>query len=235
MAVHGLSPMAAATRLLAFGALVPTGSSLAAALMGKPKIPPSWIILGSVVLQIFGVIFLSRLPASARIEVSQYGLFFITGLGIGLVNGALVLLVPYAMDKRDLGRLVSQPRLTTLDGAFTKVCIAVGTAAMSQFRVLGGLVGIAIATSVATPYIRSRLAAIVAPELAHELLEKTEIIGLLSGDVLRSVKETFAKGYNLEVVILIGFAVAQLPVTALMWTNQRVDGTPGAEPEEQIE
>jgi hypothetical protein len=106
---------------------------------------------------------------------------------------------------------------------------------MSQFRVLGGLVGIAIVTSVATPYIRSRLVAIVALDLAHELLEKTETIGLLSGDVLQSVKEAFAKGYNLEVVILIGFAVAQLPVTALMWTNQRVDGTPGEEREDQVE
>jgi hypothetical protein len=111
MAVHGLSPMEAATRLLAFGAFVPTGSSLAAALMGKPKIPPSWIILGAVVMQIFGVIFLSRLPASANIDGSLYGLFFITGTGIGLVNGALVLLVPYAMEKRDLGRLVFRPRL----------------------------------------------------------------------------------------------------------------------------
>ncbi|KAH7130092.1 major facilitator superfamily domain-containing protein [Dendryphion nanum] len=214
MAVHGLSPMAAATRLLAFGAFVPTGSSIAAVLMGKPKIPPVWIILGAIVMQIFGVIFLSRLPVSAKIDNSQYGLLFLTGTGIGLVNGALVLLVPYAMEKRDL---------------------AVGTAAMSQFRVLGGLVGIAIATSVATPYIRSHLAAIVDPGLAHDLLERPETISKLSGELLRSVESTFAKGYNLEVAILIGFAVVQLPVAALMWTNRRVDGTHNQVREEQIE
>lgn len=37
---------------------------------------------------------------------------------------------------------------------------------MSQFRVLGGLVGIAIATSLSTPYLRSNITQIAPPSSA---------------------------------------------------------------------
>jgi len=57
--------------------------------------------------------------------------------------------------------------------------------------------------------------------MALLLLEKTEAIALLKPDDAANVKSLFGKGYNLQVRILIGFAVAKLPVTALMWTNVR--------------
>jgi hypothetical protein len=63
----------------------------------------------------------------------------------------------------------------------------------------------------------------VSPELAVLLLEKTETISELAPDTARQVRELFGEGYNLQIKVLIGFAVAKLPVTALMWTNQRSD------------
>jgi hypothetical protein len=84
-------------------------------------------------------------------------------------------------------------------------------------------VGIAIVVSVSTPYIRTRLTDIVSAETALHLLEKTEIVRTLDPDVATNVRSLFGKAYNLQVRILIGFAVAKLPVTALMWTNVRSD------------
>jgi len=104
MTVNGLSPLAAAIKLLAFGAFIPIGSSLAAALMGKPKIPACWVISIGVILQIVGIVLLSRISTATHIDQSQYGFQILVGTGIGFQNAALTLLVPYVMDKRDLGK-----------------------------------------------------------------------------------------------------------------------------------
>jgi uncharacterized protein YdhG (YjbR/CyaY superfamily) len=84
-------------------------------------------------------------------------------------------------------------------------------------------VGLAIVVSVSTPYIRSRLDGIVSPEMALLLLEKTETIKMLSPEASTHVRTLFAESYNLQIRILIGFAVAKIPVTALMWTNVKCD------------
>jgi uncharacterized protein YdhG (YjbR/CyaY superfamily) len=84
-------------------------------------------------------------------------------------------------------------------------------------------VGLAIVVSVSTPYIRSRLDGIVSPEMALLLLEKTETIKMLSPEASERVRTLFAESYNLQIRILIGFATAKIPVTALMWTNVKSD------------
>ncbi|KAI4642949.1 hypothetical protein J4E93_007018 [Alternaria ventricosa] len=200
--VNGLSPLAAAARLLTYGAFVPFGSGIAGAMMGKPRIPPCWIILGGSLMEILGIALLSQIDTSSHIDASQYAFQIIAGTGTGLVNSGLILLVPYAMDKRDL---------------------AVGSAATSQFRTLGGLVGIAIVTSISTPYIRSHLTDILPLELAESLLERTELVQSLSPETLERVRQVFGEAYNLQVKVLIGFAAAKVPVTGMMWTNLRVE------------
>jgi hypothetical protein len=103
MTVNGLSPLAAALRLLPFGVLVPIGASLAAVLMGKWKVPPVIICVAGAIFQILGLSFLSRTSSARHISPSQYGLQIITAIGNGFVNTAVVLLIPYAMQNRDLG------------------------------------------------------------------------------------------------------------------------------------
>jgi len=112
--VNGLSPLAAAARLLTYGAFVPFGSGIAGAMMGKPRIPPCWIILGGSLMEILGIALLSQIDTSSHIDASQYAFQIIAGTGTGLVNSGLILLVPYAMDKRDLGKLFT---------TFTHACV----------------------------------------------------------------------------------------------------------------
>jgi hypothetical protein len=103
--VNGLSPLAAAARLLTYGAFVPFGSGVAGAMMGKPRIPPCWIMLAGSLMEILGIALLSQIDTSSHISASQYAFQIIAGTGTGFVNSGLILLVPYAMDKRDLGEL----------------------------------------------------------------------------------------------------------------------------------
>ena len=102
--VSGLSPLAAAVRLLTYGAFVPFGSAVAGALMGKPRIPPCWIILAGSLMEVLGITLLAWIDTSSHIDASQYAYQIIAGTGTGLVNSGLIMLVPYAMEKRDLGK-----------------------------------------------------------------------------------------------------------------------------------
>jgi MFS family permease len=103
MAVNGLSSSEAAVRLLAFGAFIPAGSILATVLMNKPRIPAAVIVLAGACLQIIGAILLWRIPTSTQIYRPQYAYQVLLGTGVGFLAAALLLLVPFIMDKQDLG------------------------------------------------------------------------------------------------------------------------------------
>jgi hypothetical protein len=102
--VNDVSPLSAAIRLLTFGAFIPIGSTLAGALMGKGRLPPCYVVLAGAILEIIGVVLLSRIDTSVHVDNAQYGFQVIAGLGTGMINAALILLIPYIMEKRDLGK-----------------------------------------------------------------------------------------------------------------------------------
>lgn len=60
------------------------------------------------------------------------------------------------------------------------------------------------------------------PDVAAFVLERTENIQSLPVEVLGLVREAFSDGFNLQIFLAIGFAAAQFPGVALMWTNRRV-------------
>jgi hypothetical protein len=104
MTVHGLSPFSSATKLLSFGLPVAGGSSIAAALMGKLKIPPCWVILLGAPIRQPAKLLRTRVNVTPKIDKAQYAYQILTGLGVGFINAALTLLVPYVMDKKELGK-----------------------------------------------------------------------------------------------------------------------------------
>ena len=107
-------------------------------------------------------------------------------------------------------------------GPFTNLQTAVGTAAISQFRILGGLVGIAFATSLSTPYLRSHIPQVAPASSVALILEKTANIHLLPADLRTKVEKVFAESFSVQIKLVIGFAAAQIPATLLMWTKQHV-------------
>jgi hypothetical protein len=92
--VNDVSPLSAAVRLLTFGAMIPIGSVIAGALMGKGRVPPCWVVMT----------LLSRISTSTGIDSTQYGFQVMAGIGTGFINAGLIILVPYIMEKRDLGK-----------------------------------------------------------------------------------------------------------------------------------
>ncbi|OTB15832.1 hypothetical protein K445DRAFT_300593 [Daldinia sp. EC12] len=197
MTANGMSPFDAAARLLAFGVFVPVGSGLTGILLGRLRIRPVIVIAFGAILQIVGAALLARSSAEYNVHPSQYGFQVIIGIGLGFVMPALIYLLPYTMEKRDL---------------------ATATATVSQFRILGGLIAVSIGASITTRNISSNLKHIVPSDLLGLILERTEALRLLDRETARSAREVFAKGYNLQMDLGTGLAAAQIPATLLMWT-----------------
>ena len=92
--------------------------------------------------------------------------------------------------------------------------------AITQFHALGGVVGFAITTNAFNAYIRTNLASILnlpPPQLETLLQSVTTAIQALPPAMRQFVRATFASAYDLEIEILIGFAIAQALAVGLMW------------------
>ncbi|KAH8652614.1 hypothetical protein BGZ60DRAFT_473439 [Tricladium varicosporioides] len=92
--------------------------------------------------------------------------------------------------------------------------LTIGAASIIQFRTLGGMIGIAIVVSVMNRVIQSDLCGL-----------STDIISSFPESVQDSVRVTFGRGYNLQMSIMIGFAVAQILATFLVWTKKPITVT----------
>lgn len=130
-----------------------------------------------------------------------------------------MLLVPSVTEKRDLGKY---PMLVDPGSLLLTFELAVGTAAITQFRVLGGIMGLAIVISVMNRAIRSDLLDLLPESTVDTLLQTTDVIRHFPPAIQESVRLIFARGYNLQMAIMIGFAAAQVPSTMLMWTKKPI-------------
>ncbi|KUJ19543.1 MFS multidrug transporter-like protein [Mollisia scopiformis] len=199
--VNGDSAFAASTRLIAFSLVVPVGAMIGALLVGKTKIPPIFLVAAGGLLEIGGAVGLFMEPTENLIKGWEYGCQVLAAVGIGSINSILLLMIPYVVQERD---------------------VAVGTATMAQARVLGGVLVLAIVVSIMNRSIRSDLLQVLSLGEVEALLQTTDVIKSFSAEVQAQVGAIFGKGYNLQMKIVIGFAVAQIPATAMMWTKKPV-------------
>jgi len=215
--VNDMNAFQAGARLLPFGAFIPAGSTLAATLMGRAKTPPMYILIAGGLLEIVGTICLSRTPTTYQVSAAQYGFQILAGTGVGFFNAVLILLVPIVLERRDLGKSSINDAQCLAD-----IFEAVGTGAIAQFRFLGGVIGLAIVTSVLNRFLTPKLLDILPPDQVHSLLESTNVLETFSEATQMTIRSTFGDGYNLVMKILVGFAVAQLPATLLMWKREPI-------------
>ena len=94
--------------------------------------------------------------------------------------------------------------------------------AMVQFRTMGGAIGLATATGVLNSYIRTHLAQILSPGQINALLRTADAFRELAPELKDSVRMIFARGYNLQIQVMMGFAAAQLPTSLLMWERRNI-------------
>lgn len=87
--------------------------------------------------------------------------------------------------------------------------------AITQVRVLGGVIGIAIAQVVVSSTIRSDLASILNPTQLDSLLQSTASITALSPAQAADVRRVYGHAFNLQTRMVMYFAIASLVVCLL--------------------
>lgn len=66
-------------------------------------------------------------------------------------------------------------------------------------------------------YLKTHLATILSSDALAALLQSTEILVTFTPNVQEKVIEVFARGYDLQYKIMVGFAAAQFLAAAMMW------------------
>ncbi|TGO66605.1 hypothetical protein BELL_0946g00010 [Botrytis elliptica] len=200
--VDNTTALNAAFRLIPFTLLCPVGSIVSTVVAGKAKVPPIFLIMIGSGLQIVGFALLSTLTVSEVTPVSQYGFQVIAGFGVGINLSTLLLITPYS---------ISEPADK-----------AVAVSSITQFRILGGVLGIAIATAAYKSNILSNLDKILTKEQRSLILESTSMIKTFDPKVQMQIRGVFAEGYNIQFRILVAFAAAQIPSSLLMWQEKQI-------------
>ncbi|MCJ1293424.1 hypothetical protein MMC34_004979 [Xylographa carneopallida] len=199
-AVNGVSPLDAGIRLLPYGVLVPVGAFTAAIIAGRTKIPSVPVLSFGAALQMIGLALLSSLPTSGGIRTASYGFEVLAGYGTGLSIGTLVMLTPIVAEKRDL---------------------AVATAAINQFRFMGGSIGLALVTSIMFSSIRPSLLLLLPAAQVNNVLQTTSSITSYTPELQTSIREVFGTGFDLQMKITAGLAAGEVLGAGIMWTGIR--------------
>ncbi|KAI0446145.1 putative multidrug resistance protein fnx1 [Xylaria telfairii] len=191
--VNGLSGFDSGVRLIPFTLASPIGTGFAASVTGRLKIPPIWIILTGSILQVIGFALLGTLPITTELLSRTYGFEVICGFGCGMNLALLFVIVPQVAEKRDQA-------------------VAIGSA--SQFRMMGSAVAASVVNSVFNGYTK--------PQLASMGLSDATLGPTRPGEDDEAVRLIYARGYNLQLIVLAAFAAAQIPATLLFWRRPQI-------------
>jgi hypothetical protein len=95
--------------------------------------------------------------------------------------------------------------------------------AVSQLRVMGGAIALAIATSVFNSSTSPRLAGFVdSVHFAGQSLPSVQSLAQFSTEQQTSIKGILAHGYNRQMYVLCAFAAAQIPSALLLWRDKQI-------------
>ncbi|KAI1773206.1 putative efflux pump antibiotic resistance protein [Hypoxylon cercidicola] len=192
--VNGLSGLDAGVRMLPFAVGVTVGSSVGARIADQFQTSTIFVVIAGSILQVIGLVLLSYLSTSVAIPSELYGYLVLIGFGCGINYSTLYLMIPITVHSRDR---------------------AVGMGTGNQFRMMGSAVSLAIATTVFRSFTeptfeRLGIDASAQTNVALDL----SVLSLESREELRSI---LALGYNRQMIVLSGFAAAQIPAALLMW------------------
>ena len=197
--VNDLSAFEAGWRLLALMLCSPLGSVVSSYLVSKVKFPAIYLFLAAAILQTIGLALMGTLSTTdPTVPSSQYGYQVILGLGIGLTLSSLIIAAPTVIEPEDTAAFIG---------------------ALSQARVLGGSIGLAICTNILNNRVKAKSHFLSAQQL-QELLQSAQTIKTLPLPAQKAVRETFAEGYNEEFQVLIAFAGAAILATLMMWEKK---------------
>lgn len=204
--VNGISSIGAGVRLVPFNFMIALGCILINVFAKRTRVAPIYLVFAGSIIQLIGLSLFSTLSSDAIMTPAPsvlYGWEVLSGSGIGMVWGMLLVIPPHVVEHRDL---------------------AISSGALLQFRVVGGALGLALASALMNSYLTSHLSHSIGSEGLAAVLQSTVAIKGFPPDVQRMVLQKFADGYDLQMKILAGFAGLQVACVGLLWRGKGQGG-----------
>ncbi|RSL74274.1 hypothetical protein CEP53_000350 [Fusarium sp. AF-6] len=196
-AVYGASPVQGGLTLLPLLLTSPLATAFSGFMTGNAKVPPFYLVLVASVLQVIGIGLTCSLPTDATsVPKAQYGYEVLMGIGFGL---GLTTLLTFARV------VVSQQNLSVMMGALT------------QIRVLGGTVSLAICATILNNRLGPKLDQIVSPEQAAAIYDSISAVNDLNETQKAAVRQAFAEGYNLQNIFMTVMSALGLITSFFLW------------------
>ena len=92
--------------------------------------------------------------------------------------------------------------------------------AITQIRVLGGTIGLAICTVVLNAHVRHGLSLVLSPEQVTGILQSVSSISDLDAATEKAVRQVFAEGYKQQMRIMTYFSAAVFVASLLAWERR---------------
>ncbi|CAI7613619.1 unnamed protein product [Penicillium manginii] len=196
MSINGRSGLKSGISILPFTLTIAFGSALTGGLTARGRVPPIVLLFTATVLQILGIGLLYSVPVNASIPARVYGYQTLAGLGTGLSLTTLLNIVPFIVERRVL---------------------AVALGGVTQLRILGGALGVSIATNLLNNNAKNQLAAQLSADALVQILKDVSSVRTLSPTDQSIVHAAFAEGYHQQLAMILGFCAAESIALALMW------------------
>lgn len=90
----------------------------------------------------------------------------------------------------------------------------------AQARMLGGNLGLAVATIVLNAWLDTDLSGVLTPHQLSELKRSLNSIGSLTAVQVAAVGRSFADAFRLQLLVCLGVALASLLSCALVWKHR---------------
>lgn len=189
-AVYGLSSVQACLTVLPLLLTSPVATAASGVLTSNFNVPPSYLILVGCVIQVIGVGLAISIPLTRdSVSARQYGYDAIMGVGFGLTLSTVLTLGQLLVRKEDAGVVMG---------------------ALTQVRVLGRTVALAICSAVLSNHVRHNLVEVITLAEFQETAESLGAINKLGPERVARVRLEFAEGYRRQFQLLTGFSGATL-------------------------
>ncbi|KAJ5248561.1 hypothetical protein N7468_000012 [Penicillium chermesinum] len=196
MSINGRSGLNSGICILPFTLTIAFGSGLTGGLTARGRIPPIVVLLVATTLQVLGIGLLYSVPVNAHLPARIYGYQILAGLGTGLSLTTLLNIVPFLVEGSAL---------------------AVALGGVTQLRILGGAVGVSIATNLLNNTARTILATQLPLDSITRILHDLSSVTTLPSADQAIVRAAFAEGYHKQLAMMLGFCAAEIIALVLMW------------------
>ncbi|CBF75171.1 hypothetical protein AN3884.2 [Aspergillus nidulans FGSC A4] len=176
-------------RILPLTLTIAISSALAGGLTARGRVPPLVVFSAAAALQIVGLGLLYSVPTDSPLSAALYGYQTLIGTGVGMSLATAILTVPSLV--RENGML--------------------------QFRVLGGAVGLSVATNLLNNAVQDRLQGQIGPDVLHRIMEDISSMVSLPDSTQMSIRDAFADGYQRQLLMVLGFCAAEILALGMMW------------------